>query len=189
MTEGIFLAYNNSMDKIHRNNIIRLILRIVLPIACILWLAFIFSNSLQTAEQSTAQSTTVVDKVQDVAQIVAPQSPIATATGKDYERLHLIIRDLAHFIQFMVLGVLVGWCYFAYTTKLHFFYLPAIVLLIVPIVDEWLQTYSSGRAGEFADVLTDTYGGMAGLAVALLTFFAGFLIYKMKTRDKVAKAE
>jgi len=136
-----------------------------------------------------SQSTTVVDKVQDVAQIVAPQSPVATAKGEDYERLHWIIRDLAHFMQFMVLGVLVGWCYFAYTTKFHFFYLPAVVLLITPIVDEWMQSSVAGRAGEFADVLTDTYGAMAGLAVALLTFLAGFIIYKIKTRDKGAKAE
>ena len=169
-----------------RNNKIRLLLRILLPIACILWLAFIISNSLQTGEQSIEQSTAVVDKVQDMAQVIAPQSPIANATGEAYDRLHIQIRDLAHFIQFMVLGILVGWCYLAYSLKLRYFFVPVILMLLIPIFDEWIQgCFSEGRGAELADVLNDTLGALIGLIVALISGFIAVWMYRRKTR-KVA---
>ena len=174
------------METLQRNNKIRVILRIILPIACILWLAFIVSNSLQTGEQSLEQSTVVVDKVQDMAQVIAPQSPIANATGEAYDRLHIQIRDLAHFLQFMVLGILVGWCYLAYSLKLRYFFVPVILMLLTPIFDEWLQSaFSAGRGAELADVLNDTYGAIIGLIVALISGFISVWIYRRKTR-KVA---
>ena len=175
------------MEKSQIYKKIHTVLKIVLPILCVLWVAFIFSNSLQTAEKSVAQSTTVVDKVQDMAQIIAPQSPVATAKGEAYNRLHLIIRDLAHFMQFMVLGVLIGWCYFVYTAKFKFFYCPVLTLLVLPLIDEWLQTFVDGRGYEWADIFSDVFGAFTGLAVAVLTFIAVYSIYKIKTREKATE--
>ena len=96
---------------------IRTVLRIVLTIACVVTIGFIFSNSLKTAEQSSAQSSTVVETIQKVAQVIAPESKIATATGEEYEALHELIRAWAHFAEFFLLGVLFGWCYCSYTLQ------------------------------------------------------------------------
>ena len=163
------------MDK---NKIIRLIFRIVTTAACVFMLAFIFSNSLQTAEESSAQSHTVVDTVQKVATVIAPESPIATATGEAYDKLHSVIRILAHFLEFTVLGALCCWCWYSYTDKKIFLLAPAGMIIATPMIDELLQTFSSGRASEFFDVCVDVAGGLLGGFFALCTLTIGICIYR-----------
>ncbi len=170
------------MKKNLRQNKLRTALKILLPIACLLWLAFIFSNSLQTGEASTAQSSTVVDSVQSVAKVVAPNSWVANATGEDYDKLHNGVRISAHFIQFAVLGALLCWCYFAYTFRIAYIYLPISAVLLVPFVDEWLQGYVADRAGEISDILTDLTGGIFGFLIAAACVIIGVLIYKAKRK-------
>ena len=128
-----------------------------------------------------------MDTVQDVAQVIAPDSSIANATGEAYDRLHITIRDIAHFLQFMVLGMLFGWCYFAYTFKIRYFYIPVIGILLVPAIDECVQHFVADRGSELADVLTDTCGGVAGIVIAIITVLIGVIVYKIKTRPKEDK--
>jgi VanZ family protein len=169
--------------------IIQLLLKILLPIACLAWVVFIFSNSLQTAEQSSVQSTTVVDTVQQVAKVIAPESKIANATGSAYEKLHAVIRSFAHFTEFAVLGVLLGWCYFAYTLKWKYFFIPGLFVLLVPILDEWMQSFVEGRAWEAFDLLLDVLGGAAGIMFAALSVVVGLLICEKATKRKPKRQE
>ncbi|MBQ4053904.1 MAG: VanZ family protein [Clostridia bacterium] len=145
------------------------ILRISLTVACIAMLCFIFSNSLKDGEASVQQSSTVVKVVQDVAAVVAPNSGIATATGEDYERLHDLVRTVAHFAEFMLFGALLLWCAASYTWKKRGFCLALLGVLCVPIIDEILQVFVAGRGAEFCDVCTDVAGGVCGILFAILT--------------------
>lgn len=165
-----------------RQNKIRTVLKILLPIACLLWLAFIFSNSLKTGEASSAQSSTVVDSIQSVAKVVAPNSWVANATGEEYEKLQGGVRISAHFIQFAVLGALLCWCYFAYTSRVAYIYLPLVGVMLVPFIDECLQGYVEGRAGELADILTDLTGGVCGFFLAAISVAIGAIIYLHKRK-------
>ena len=171
-----------------KQNGIRTALRIILPIACLLWIAFILGNSLRTGEQSSEQSATVVEAVQRVAKVIAPESKIANATGDTYDRLHSVVRACAHAGEFAVLGALLCWCYFAYTSKLTYFYFPVIFLLLFPTIDECLQGFVSGRSGELIDLILDTSGGLIGLLLATLSVAIGVLIYERRTRKGKAKA-
>ncbi len=166
------------MNKKIRKSKLRLLAQIIFPILCLLWLAFIFRNSFQNAEQSTGQSSTVVDVVQDVAQVIAPNSGIANATGPAYDRLHGQIRQLAHFTEFAILGILLCWCYFAYTNKLRFLYLPLIAVFFLPLCDECIQHYTAGRAGMLSDIITDTCGGLTGMLIAGIAWGIVLLIFK-----------
>lgn len=170
-----------------KQNVINLLLKILLPFACLVWIAFIFNNSLQTAEQSSVQSTTVVDTVQKVVKVIAPQSKIANATGSAYDKLHAVIRSLAHFAEFALLGVLLGWCYFAYTMKWKYFFIPSIFVLIIPVIDEWIQSFVDGRAWEAFDLVLDIFGGAAGITFAALSVFVGLLVYEKETKRKAKK--
>ena len=98
-----FLAYNRGMIKKPqtKGGWVRLILQILLSIACVLMLAFIFSNSLKSAEQSIEQSSHAVEIVQDFVAVFDPDSPIVTATGEAYDLLHEIVRTIAHFAEFI----------------------------------------------------------------------------------------
>ncbi len=169
-------------------NKIRLALKILLPILCALWLGFIFSNSLKTGAESSAQSSTVVEVVQTVAQVVAPKSEIAQATGDAYDRLHAFVRSMAHFAEFAVLGALFAWCYFAYTFRLKHCYLPFAGIVAVPIVDELLQKFTAARACTFVDVVVDVAGGVIGIAFATFAVWLGVKIYQRIQKSKENEA-
>ncbi len=168
------------------DNKILLGLRIVLPILCLVVMGFIFSNSLKSGESSSAQSSAVTDAVQDVAGVIAPDSEIANATGAAYDKLHADIRNLAHYAEFALLGALLCWTYRAYTDKKKFLYAPALVIVLVPIADEFLQTFSQARGAEWKDVLTDTCGGVSGFVFAALVLMLGTYMYRKKLRKKAA---
>ncbi len=173
------------MEKTERKKILRLLVQILLPIACAAWVAFIFSNSLRTGEQSTEQSSTVVEVVQKVVQVFAPNSSIATATGPAYDKLHAVVRTLAHFAEFAVLGALLCWCYFAYTKKWSFVWLPLLGLLFVPAVDELLQKWTDARAAQWSDYVVDVGGCLTGFVFAWFTLlFVTWLCGKIKNRKE-----
>ncbi len=146
----------------------RLALQIVLPCLCAAWLAFIFSNSLRTGTQSSAQSSKIVALVQRVVGWVFPDGWVVNATGEDYLRLHNFIRKTAHFVEYAVLGGLLFGCYAVYTRRVKWSFLPLVGVVFVPFLDELLQTQISGRAGMLADVLLDISGGLVGLILVAL---------------------
>lgn len=149
------------------------VLRIALTLACIAVFAFILSNSLKEAEESAAQSSAVVQVIQEVASVIAPESEIANATGDAYERLHAIVRSIAHVSEFALLGALTIWCYFSYTQEKLFLPIPLCLLLIVPVLDEYLQLHVSGRASTLQDLFLDTAGCAIGVVFAILTLLIG----------------
>lgn len=161
-------------------------LRIVLTAACVLILCFIFSNSLKTGEQSAAQSVAMVDTVQKVASVVAPNSSVATATGAAYDRLHEFIRAAAHFAEFALLGTLLFWCAASYALKKEILLLPLLGVLTVPMIDECLQYFVADRGAELKDVCMDIAGGVFGLLFAVWTVLLGVYIHKkvLKKRKK-----
>lgn len=180
------MAYNNSMNEKKQTNRIRFALKILLPIACVAWIAFIFSNSLQTGTQSSEQSATVVEIVQQVAQAIAPSSPIATATGEAYDKLHTVVRKIAHFTEFAGLGALLCWCYFAYTNVYKRVWIPILCGFAVPVVDEFLQTLTSARACSAVDMCIDASGCLFGQLVAWVVVL---VIWKLCKRRKKRIAE
>ena len=90
--------YNKSMDVSHGKLVWAV--RILLSVACVFAVGFIFYNSKQTAVESTQQSSHAVEMVQQVVAVFAPNSSIITATGAEYDKLHAFVRTLAHFSEF-----------------------------------------------------------------------------------------
>lgn len=175
------------VEGVHRKKII--FLRILLTLACLGFLAWIFSNSLQSGAESSLQSNKVMKIVQSVAAFVAPNSYIATATGEDYELIHAVVRTLAHFSEFAVLGVLVGCCYCSYTNKKLFVFLPFSFLVCVPLIDEFLQTLTEGRAAEISDILVDMAGACTGLILSLCVIWLIQRLYRKALNRKIKTAK
>ena len=161
-----------SFQSVEKRVCLQWTLRIFLTVACVAMLAFIFSNSLKTGEQSAAQSSTMVDVVQNVASVVAPNSSIATATGAAYERLHAWVRMVAHFAEFALFGALLVWCVVSYTWRREGLYLALFGVCFVPIVDEFLQVFVADRGAEFCDVCIDVAGGICGTLFAIVVLIA-----------------
>ncbi len=143
-------------------------LRILLLALSILAVAFVFSNSLKRASVSSEQSSQVVNAIQEVVGAIVPNSPIATATGEEYVKLHQIVRKLAHYTEFALLGALFCWTYFSYFKEKKGIFIPAVCVGTVACLDEFLQFLSPGRAPSVFDVCIDCLGGAFGVAVGFL---------------------
>jgi VanZ family protein len=176
---AIFFAYNKSMEKINRK--LLWAVRILLSVACAFAVGFILYNSIQTAVESAKQSSRAVEVVQKVVATVAPNSPIVMATGDAYDRLHAVVRTLAHFSEYALLGALVAWCYRSYTDKKLWLGITGGGVAVLAVMDECLQTFSAGRGAQFSDVLVDIFGGGVGISFALFTvWLVGKMIGKRR---------
>lgn len=144
------------------------LLRVILTTLLLGLLGFIFSNSLQTGEQSSAQSGGITELLQKLAKQIAPNSFIATATGEDYDRLHAFVRMTAHFLEFCALGAVMVWCFYSYTLKKRHAPIALICTFITAFLDEFLQTLTAGRGAEIKDILVDCLGGTVGAVFALM---------------------
>ena len=132
---------------------------------------FIWSNSLKSIPESSAQSSVIADKVQSV---VDPQQKVERSV------FHNLIRKLAHVIEFFVLGLFV--CGFTiclgHELDKRFVSMPLLIVLLIAVGDEWLQVYTE-RGSLVTDVLIDFSGALAGL---LMTAMLYKIILKLKTK-------
>lgn len=155
------------MIKIDRT----VLLRILLAVAIVATVIFIWSNSLANADESTKMSDSVIAKVKP---IIDPKNRIMD------DVFEMIVRKAAHFCEFALLSAEV--CLFVSTIKgFGLMVLPSFLLSVAPpfvcaVVDELLQLTSAGRACRFTDVLIDLGGIITGV---LFVWLIRFIVQKL----------
>ena len=124
-----------------------------------LMVIFIFSNSAASAGTSNGMSLTVSEWVRPVLNIVG--------LHPETDFLNFVIRKLAHFSEYALLGCLITiayrlqpWSWMKHSTALLPFF-------IIPVLDENLQRFSAGRSCELRDMLIDSTGMAAGMFLAI----------------------
>lgn len=145
--------------------------------ACIvLTVAFIWSNSLKSQEQSSVRSGEVYGTVKAVLDGVFGEDVVPVT--------HHGIRKAAHFSEFLLLGT--EFCLLFIALKKESFkgYLHILPYgLFVAAIDEGLQTLSD-RGAAFTDVLIDLSGYLTAAAV----FFVIFLIRRGAKAESLKKS-
>lgn len=122
-----------------------------------LWMCFIFFQSALSADVSSTQSNSVLE-------ILKHFWP---------ELNHTLLRRLAHFAEYFVLGCCTLGMFF--NTEGFKFSKPMLFCLLTATADETLQIYVAGRSSEIFDVWMDFGGALVG---ALL--FWGILALRKK---------
>lgn len=133
--------------------------------AFVLMICFVWGNSLVPGEESGALSMSVVETIRGA--LAAAGLPCDWVTN-------FVVRKTAHFSEYLVLAV-VGMQAFRphrAPVKAARVALAAVAILAVPCLDETIQLFVSGRAGQVTDVLIDCSGAATG---ALLTLLASRL--------------
>ena len=141
----------------------------------LLWIAFIFSNSLKSGVESGNQS-------KELLSVVAPLFPSLTES---------LLRTLAHFGEFALLSLL--FCFDLVAFRVIRFERPLLsnILRLLPILpagflialaDECIQLFSEGRAFQFSDILTDTLG-VASSALLFFLIFTGLRALSQKRKQ------
>lgn len=121
-------------------------LNIIMPIT---WMIFIFIMSSFNSHESSQQSGVIVDFVAHILNI------------NNHELLSLIVRKLAHFTEYLILGILIINLLKDYTNNPLF--ISIIICLIYATSDEFHQLFVPGRSCQLRDIMIDTLGSILGI--------------------------
>lgn len=120
-----------------------------------LWMMIIFFLSAQSGNESGSLSTS----------LFKPLFDMLVPMGIPADLLSLIIRKSAHFIEYMILGILVFRALDTYEIQLsQKVYLAILLCIGYAISDEIHQIFVPGRAGTLIDVLIDSLGSATSIA-------------------------
>lgn len=151
----------------HADKMLRLLL--------VLWICFIWLHSAVPASGSSEESRIVGNFIRPFLELLL---------GKGSVTDH-VVRKLAHFTEYTILGFLIGANVAALTAKIRrqmklsragVFFCWSYGLLLaaaIALIDESIQLFSPGRSAQVTDVLLDTAGSFTGLILMtiLLTVF------------------
>lgn len=119
-------------------------------IIVIIWMLLIFIMSSFDATESTNQSNFIVNIITDIFKI------------ENIELLSFIIRKLAHFTEYLILGFLT--INMLNKNDISKKYLISIIICIIYATsDEIHQIFVPGRACQIRDVLIDSIGSITGV--------------------------
>ena len=147
-------------------------LRVILTVLSVLTVGFIFYNSSLNADQSSEHSGRLLEAI----------NSILRSMGFGAALNEHLIRKTAHFVEYFVLGLLLSGTWYAYTgcRKRTLIFAPLNGLLVA-VCDEMIQTMSSGRSCEVADMALDF---SAVLCASLLMTLILYIIEKKGTRKE-----
>ena len=120
-------------------------------ILVIIWMIVIFMFSSYNGNISSIQSDG----------IVAMLARLIHYTG-DIDILRVIVRKMAHFTEYLILGILViNAC--KYNSVKDIIKLSILICILYASLDEIHQLFIQGRGGRIFDVLIDTLGSLTGI--------------------------
>ncbi len=133
---------------------------IVLVVCILATTGFIFINSLEDFETSHNASGAIVN-------IIESQGTHINDTGDDF--VNMIIRKIAHLLEFGLLGTFVMWLLLVVKSyfKKSFYGFAFFYILLISVVDEFLQSFSD-RSSTISDVLLDFSGAVLGFAFVII---------------------
>jgi VanZ family protein len=132
-------------------------------IAVILWMSLIFYLSHQPAAKSSELSSNVTEVIINTIETVAPQVKIEKGD------LHHIVRKNAHFLYYLVLGILaVNALRISGVRGYRGILLALLICILYAISDEIHQIFVPGRSGEIRDIIIDSSGSGTGILAYLI---------------------
>jgi len=158
-------------------------------IVLLLHICLTFSFSLQDAESSTVVSKEFTDKIKtedefktDISKEVNDDFSAGRIAQKNFLKLEAIIRKIAHFSLFLLLGLYLNLLLGLYGIDRWYRFITSILFSgSIAFFDETIQLFSAGRAGRITDVLIDTSGAI----IAAGLFFIGGKIYEKNKKRRI----
>ena len=141
--------------------------RMVLSILILINFIAIFAFSEQNGEQSTSLSRNITLEVLNT--FGDYNEPLTETQEVQVLNVEHIIRKLAHFTIYTILGILLMSLAetFDFTNKKRLL-LSVLIGFIYACLDEFHQSFTPGRTPLFTDVLIDTLGVIAGSLIVLI---------------------
>ena len=140
---------------------LRIIVKYVL---LILWMMLIFWFSNQKGINSSDMSNTIVEKIVDIIENITNLN-----IEQSISNITLIVRKIAHFLVYFVLGILWMLLLKEYNILLNKQIIYTLLFcLIYSCSDEIHQLFIDGRNGNLLDVVIDMFGSLSSIFIVLL---------------------
>ena len=141
-------------------------LRMIMPILCILWIGLIFFMSSDA--DSYDKTLSVSEGVSNQIHGTNVEGEIAGNKADDtvVDLINLTIRKSGHFLEYLVLSVLLLQTFEVYGMQGKRAMLSVLlVCLLIGSLDEFYQSFVPGRNAAVIDVMIDFAGAITGLLV------------------------
>ena len=137
----------------------------IFAVLLVLWMGFIFSMSCENAEESSNTSGQTIKVV--LSTVPEFEKQPEEVKVNIIEKLQFIVRKSAHFIGYMILGILASGLILQYENINKKYLLAFLICVIYAISDEIHQLFVPGRAGQVRDVLIDSAGSLLGIIIVM----------------------
>lgn len=132
-------------------------------VATCCWIIFIFSMSLQPADVSSETSLGFAEWLVETF-LPDQQEIFDTFSLEQIGFWHHILRKLAHFTEYTILGMGMAMTWMQKERIKHFCSIGAALCCIgVAATDETIQLFVPGRSGQIKDVMLDSCGAIFGI--------------------------
>ena len=131
----------------------------------VLWMGFIFSMSCENGEKSSNTSGQTIKVV--LSTVPEFEKQPEEVKVNIIEELQFITRKSAHFIGYMILGILASGLILYYGNINKKYLLAFLICVIYAISDEIHQLFVPGRSGQVRDVLIDSAGSLLGIIIVM----------------------
>ena len=152
----------------------------IFAVLLVFWMGFIFSMSCENAEKSSNTSGQTIRVV--LSAVPEFEKQPEELKINIIEKLQFIVRKSAHFIGYMILGILASGLILQYENINKKYPLAFLICVVYAISDEIHQLFVPGRAGQIRDVLIDSAGSLLG--IILVMAFVKILI-KFNKKHKI----
>ena len=137
----------------------------IFAVLLVLWMGFIFSMSSENAEKSSNTSGQTIRVV--LSAVPGFEEQPEEVKVNIIEELQFIVRKSAHFIGYMILGILASGLILYYGNINKKYLLAFLICVIYAISDEIHQLFVPGRSGQVRDVLIDSAGSLLGIIIVM----------------------
>ena len=128
------------------------------------WMILIYFFSQQTVDESIKVSSVATMVFSGLLEMLFPNSTF------EEKYIHHMVRKLAHFTIYFILGVLVSYLLNIGKRKgKKIIFIAIICCLLFAISDETLQLFIYGRGAQVTDILIDISGASLGILLVYLS--------------------
>ncbi len=134
--------------------------RLISWLAVVLWLVIIFILSAQPVYKSNGLSKGIAERIVKAIEKVSPEKNINIDIFNHY------LRKTAHFLSYMILGILMMNVLKALGVKgKKRIAIALVVCVLYAISDEFHQLFVPGRGAQVKDVVIDSVGAIVGIGI------------------------
>ena len=153
----------------------RITFTIIFSLLSFLIIAFIFGNSLKTADESMETSNIFTDILNNFCSFFG--------FSPNYETLSFFIRKTGHLLEYLILSVSLSNSLLSIFLSKKAIYFAPVIALLTAICDEFvMQRATLERSPEWRDVGIDFIGALIGAGLILL--FSGYILRKIKKENE-----